>query len=154
MLNVLLKQNTKFIPNYLPSQAHPEDAGWDLRADLEEPLRIYPGVVVKIPTGLSVALPPRENHFTPFVFEMQIRSRSGLAKKGLIVANSPGTVDAGYRGEICVLLTNISDEPITVNPEDRICQAVIGLAGIPTWIPINDLPEAPRDIKGFGSSGK
>lgn len=126
-------------------RAHPGDAGLDLRAALAEPLDLAPGDIRVVPTGLSVAVPEG--------YEMQVRSRSGLSTKGVVVANAPGTVDAGYRGEVGVILTNIGRETVTLQPGDRIAQAVLAAVALLPVAEVTDLPPSTRGAGGFGSTG-
>lgn len=130
---------------FLPTYAHKHDSGADLRAAIDEKVVIYPGERKKIPTGVRAAVPAG--------YEMQIRSRSGLALSGVVVANSPGTVDAGYRGEIGVILANISDVPIAINRGDKIAQAVICPVVRARFEVVDALDETARGENGFGSSG-
>jgi dUTP pyrophosphatase len=145
----------KTLPNEgVPVQAHPGDAGVDLRADLLESVPLYPGSVVSVPTGLSMALPEEfELVGRPFLLEGQIRPRSGLGAKGIAVANTPGTIDSAYRGEIKVLLANIGENKFIINPGDRIAQLVINIIPCFKFIVVNDLDETSRSSNGFGSSG-
>ena len=130
----------------LPEYATPQSAGLDLRANIEEPIILKPGTRVLIPTGLYMEL--------PVGYEAQIRPRSGLAlKKGITVLNSPGTVDADYRGEIGVILINLSNEPQTIEPAERICQMVIAKHEQPTLIEVEELSTTERGAGGFGHSG-
>jgi dUTP pyrophosphatase len=129
----------------LPLYAHEHDAGADLSAALRSPLVIYQNETKRIPTGLRVAIPPG--------YEWQIRSRSGLASKGIFVTNSPGTIDAGFRGEVAVLLTNLGDQPFTVNPGMRIAQAVLAPVLRAEFMVVDSLPDTERGTGGFGSSG-
>jgi dUTP pyrophosphatase len=135
-------QTTGTVPEY----AHEADAGFDLSAAIKTQLVLWPGEQKIIPTGLRVALPSG--------YELQVRSRSGLASKGVIVANSPGTVDAGYRGEIKVILANITtDRPFMIDPGSRIAQGVIAPVIRAEFIPVNDLGNSERGENGFGSTG-
>jgi dUTP pyrophosphatase len=120
------------------------DAGFDLRAALDEPLILVPGNVYVIPTGVSFALPDG--------FEMQIRSRSGMASKGVVVANAPGTVDAGYRGEVKILLHAVAGL-VRLKPGDRIAQAVVSRVEQARFIEVNELDMTERGVAGFGSTG-
>ena len=131
----------------LPTYATAASAGMDLRAALEESISLAPMERKIIPTGMSIALP--EGH------EAQVRPRSGLAvKHGITVLNSPGTIDADYRGEIGVILINLSNEVFTVAPEDRIAQLVIAEYTQIVWEPTQTLEESERGSGGFGSTGK
>lgn len=131
----------------LPTYATAASAGMDLRAAIEESISLVPMERKIIPTGMSIALP--EGH------EAQVRPRSGLAvKHGITVLNSPGTIDADYRGEIGVILINLSNEVFTVAPEDRIAQLVIAEYTQIVWEPTQTLEESERGSGGFGSTGK
>jgi|TARA_B110000093_G_scaffold28442_1_gene28264 dUTP pyrophosphatase len=131
----------------LPTYATAASAGMDLRAAIEESISLVPMERKIIPTGISIALP--EGH------EAQVRPRSGLAvKHGITVLNSPGTIDADYRGEIGVILINLSNEVFTVAPEDRIAQLVIAEYTQIVWEPTQTLEESERGSRGFGSTGK
>jgi dUTP pyrophosphatase len=131
----------------LPTYATAASAGMDLRAAIEESISLAPMERKIIPTGMSIALP--EGH------EAQVRPRSGLAvKHGITVLNSPGTIDADYRGEIGVILINLSNEVFTVAPEDRIAQLVIAEYTQIVWEPTQTLGESERGSRGFGSTGK
>tara|TARA_B110000240_G_scaffold23893_1_gene24173 strand:- start:1672 stop:2109 length:438 start_codon:yes stop_codon:yes gene_type:complete len=134
-------------PYDLPSFATVNSAGADLRAHLENPVTIGPLERTIVGTGLKIALPEG--------FEAQVRPRSGLAAKhGLTVLNSPGTIDADYRGEIGVILVNLSNEIFTVNPGERIAQLVIAKYEQALWEPSDSLDETERGAGGFGSTGK
>jgi dUTP pyrophosphatase len=131
----------------LPTYATAASAGMDLRAAIEESISLAPMERKIISTGMSIALP--EGH------EAQVRPRSGLAvKHGITVLNSPGTIDADYRGEIGVILINLSNEVFTVAPEDRIAQLVIAQYTQIVWEPTQTLEESERGSGGFGSTGK
>ncbi len=130
----------------LPAYSTPLSAGMDLRANLDEPITIAPLQRVLVPTGLFMALPAG--------YEAQVRPRSGLAiKKGITVLNSPGTVDADYRGEVCVILVNLSSEPFVVNDGERIAQMVIAKHETVEWTLVETLDETERGAGGFGHSG-
>lgn len=134
-------------PYDLPSFATINSAGVDLRAHLENPAILGPLERTIVGTGLKIALPEG--------FEAQVRPRSGLAAKhGLTVLNSPGTIDADYRGEIGVILVNLSNETFTVNPGERIAQLVIAKYEQALWEPSDSLDETERGAAGFGSTGK
>ena len=134
-------------PYDLPSFATVNSAGADLRAHLENPVTLGPLERTIVGTGLKIALPEG--------FEAQVRPRSGLAAKhGLTVLNSPGTIDADYRGEIGVILVNLSNEKFTVNPGERIAQLVIAKYEQALWEPSDSLDETERGAGGFGSTGK
>ena len=130
----------------LPTPATAFSAGVDLRADIDEPIKLEPGQTVAIPTGIAIALPEG--------WEAQVRPRSGLAlKHSLGLLNSPGTIDSDYRGEIKVLLTNFGKGPYTLNPGERIAQLVLAKAHRPAWIEVEELPNSDRGSGGFGHSG-
>lgn len=132
--------------NPLPQYSTPYSAGMDLRANLEEAVTLQPLERKLIPTGLFIELPEG--------YECQIRPRSGLAlKHGISVLNSPGTVDADYRGEIGVILVNLSNEPFTVNPGERICQMVAARHSTVEWECVEQLAESERSSGGFGHTG-
>lgn len=133
-------------PYPLPAYATVGSAGLDLRAHLEEFKVLQPGERVLVPTGLSLALPEG--------FEAQVRPRSGLAlKHGITVLNSPGTVDADYRGDVGVILINLGAEPFTIAPGDRIAQLVLAAYAQVEWAPVEVLPETERGAGGFGHTG-
>lgn len=130
----------------LPAYATPQSAGMDLRANIEEPITIKPLERKLIGTGLHIALPEG--------YEAQIRPRSGLAlKHGLTVLNSPGTVDADYRGEIMVLLVNLSDKDFVVNDGERIAQMVIAKHEQGEFVEVAELDETERGEGGYGHTG-
>ena len=134
-------------PYPCPAYATPLSAGMDLKANLLEPVTLGPLERTMVPTGLFIALPEG--------YEAQIRPRSGLAAKhGVTVTNAPGTVDADYRGEICVLLVNLSKEPFTINPGERIAQMVIARHEKIEWEPVEELDATERGAGGFGSTGR
>ncbi|MBR3884398.1 MAG: dUTP diphosphatase [Bacteroidaceae bacterium] len=130
----------------LPSYATDMSAGMDLRANIEEPIVLQPMQRVLVPTGLFIALPDG--------YEAQVRPRSGLAiKKGITVLNSLGTIDADYRGEVCVILVNLSNEPFTITDGERIAQMVIARYEKIDWNPVESLDETERGAGGFGHTG-
>ena len=130
----------------LPQYATPQSAGMDLRANIDQPVTLAPLERKLIPTGLYMALPAG--------YEAQVRPRSGLAiKKGITVLNSPGTIDADYRGEVCVILVNLSNEPFVVEDGERIAQMVIAKHEQPELIEVVTLDETERGAGGFGHSG-
>lgn len=130
----------------LPTYETFSAAGMDVRAYLETPVTLAPLQRALIPTGLRIQL--------PHGYECQVRPRSGLAlKKGISIVNTPGTVDADYRGEIGVILINLSDTPFTVNDGDRIAQLVIGPYTRVEWEPVSELDETKRGDGGFGHTG-
>lgn len=131
----------------LPEYATPLSAGLDLRANITEDITLKPMQRRIIPTGLYIALPAG--------YEAQVRPRSGLAlKHGITVLNSPGTVDADYRGEICVLLINLSDEDFTIADGDRIAQMVIARHEQAEWEETTELDATERGEGGYGHTGK
>lgn len=130
----------------LPAYATGGAAGMDLLAAVTDPMVINPGERTLVPTGLTIALPP--NH------ELQIRPRSGLAlKNGIMLPNTPGTVDEDYRGELQVIVINLGQEPFTVTRGMRIAQAVLAPVTHATWQEVDSLPDSTRGIGGFGSTG-
>ncbi len=130
----------------LPSYATPLSAGLDLRANLSEPIEMKPMTRALVPTGLFIALPEG--------YEAQVRPRSGLAlKHGITVLNAPGTIDADYRGEVCVILANLSDSPFTINDGERIAQMVVARHEQVEWEPVTELNDTDRGAGGFGHSG-
>ena len=131
----------------LPEYATAQSAGMDLRAALTESITLGSLERALIPTGLYVELPEG--------YEMQIRPRSGLAAKhGVTVLNTPGTIDADYRGEIKVILVNLSTEPFEVKPGERIAQAVVAAHARVEWNPVEELGTTERGAGGFGSTGR
>lgn len=131
----------------LPEYATLQSAGMDIRANLDEPIVLQPMQRCLVPTGLYIALPAGT--------EAQIRPRSGLAlKKGITVLNSPGTIDADYRGEIGIILINLSQEPFVIQDGERIAQMVIARYEQARWKPVDSLEETERGEGGFGHSGK
>ncbi len=130
----------------LPQYATPQSAGMDLRAQLDEPVTLRPLERRLIPTGLFIALPQG--------YEAQVRPRSGLAlKHGITVLNAPGTIDADYRGEVGVLLVNLSDTPFVVNDGERIAQMVIAKHEQGEWMPVEELDDTERGTGGYGHTG-
>lgn len=131
----------------LPAYATAQSAGVDLRANLSDPITLQPLERKLIPTGLFMALPAG--------YEAQVRPRSGLAlKKGITVLNSPGTIDADYRGEVCVILINLSSEPFVVEDGERIAQMVIARHEQAEWQEVEVLDDTERGAGGFGHTGK
>ena len=131
----------------LPAYATPLSAGMDLRASLEAPVTLGPLERALVPTGLFIALPPG--------FEAQVRPRSGLAAKhGITVLNTPGTIDADYRGEIKVILVNLSNTPFEIVPGERIAQMVVARHEQIEWEEVDALDETGRGAGGFGITGK
>ena len=130
----------------LPAYATEGAAGLDIRANISEAIILSPLERQLIPTGLFVAI--------PLGYEIQIRPRSGLAfKHGITVLNTPGTIDADYRGEIKVLLVNLSNEPFSIEPGERIAQMVLAKHETLSWKTTEELPSTERGAGGFGSTG-
>lgn len=139
----IVNKSTNALPQYATSQS----AGIDLRANLSEAVTLKPMERKLIPTGLFIELPEG--------YEAQIRPRSGLAlKHGITVLNTPGTIDADYRGEIGVILINLSNEDFTIENGERICQMVIARHEQAEWIQVEELNETERGAGGFGHTGK
>ena len=133
--------------NALPLYQTPLSAGMDVRADLEQSVTLAPLGRAMIPTGLYVELPEG--------YEMQVRPRSGLAAKhGITVLNSRGTIDADYRGEIRIILVNLSGEAFTIEPGERIAQLVVARHEQVEWEPVEELGTTERGAGGFGSTGR
>lgn len=131
----------------MPAYATPLSAGVDLRANIEEAIELQPLERKLIPTGIYMALPEG--------YEAQIRPRSGLAAKhGITVLNTPGTIDADYRGEIKVILINLSSTPFVIEDGERICQMVIAQHAHVEWQEVDSLDETERGAGGFGHTGK
>ena len=132
--------------NPLPSYSTSSSAGMDLRANLSEPVTLKPLERALIPTGIYIQLPQG--------YECQIRPRSGLAlKHGISLVNTPGTIDADYRGEIGVILINLSNEPFVVNHGERICQMVVTNYSSVNWCEVESLEDSERGAGGFGHPG-
>ena len=130
----------------LPGYATADAAGVDLAAALEAPLTLAPGERKDVPTGIALALPAG--------WEGQLRPRSGLAlKHGITILNSPGTIDADYRGEIRVVLANLGSAPVTIARGERIAQLVIAPVSRAEWQVVTELPPSARGAGGFGSTG-
>ena len=130
----------------LPQYATPQSAGVDLRADTREDIVLPPLGRAMVPTGLYLEIPAG--------YEAQVRPRSGLAaKKGITVLNSPGTIDADYRGEVRVILVNLSSDPFTIVPGERIAQMVFARHEQVEWEEVDTLEESERGAGGFGSTG-
>ena len=131
----------------LPAYATDCSAGMDIRANLEEPIILHPMQRALVPTGLFAAIPDG--------FEIQVRPRSGLAAKhGITVLNAPGTIDADYRGEIKVILVNLSQDSFEIQDGERIAQMVFARYENAVWKEVEELPESQRGAGGFGSTGK
>ncbi|OYU83145.1 MAG: deoxyuridine 5'-triphosphate nucleotidohydrolase [Flavobacterium sp. BFFFF2] len=138
----IINQSKHPLPQYETSAS----AGMDLRANLDKAVVLQPMARLLIPTGLFLEL--------PIGFEAQVRPRSGLAlKKGVTVLNSPGTIDADYRGEVCVILVNLSQEAFTIADGERIAQMVIARHERAEWTSVQVLSETERGAGGFGSTG-
>ncbi len=130
----------------LPQYETNQSAGMDLRANLAQPVTLEPLQRCLVPTGLFIQLPKG--------YEAQVRPRSGLAiKKGVTVLNSPGTIDADYRGEICVILVNLSDQPFVINDGERVAQMVVAKHETVEWLPVESLEDTERGAGGFGHTG-
>jgi len=147
---ILLKVDVKRLPHGadlpLPEYATQDSAGMDLLAAVDEDRTLAPGKRMLVPTGLAIALPPG--------YEAQVRPRSGLAhKNGITVLNSPGTVDADYRGEVGVILANLGDEPFVITRGMRIAQMVVAPVTRLGWAEVAELPDSGRGAGGFGSTG-
>ena len=143
-MKVKIVNNSRFA---LPEYQTPLSAGLDIRANLDESVPLRPLERAMIPTGLFVELPEG--------CEMQIRPRSGLAAKhGITVLNSPGTIDADYRGEIKVILVNLSNEPFTIEAGERIAQMIVARYEQIEWQAVEELSATERGAGGFGSTGK
>ena len=132
--------------NPLPEYATEFSAGLDVRAANEEPVVLEPLGRAVIPTGLFLEIPAG--------FEVQVRPRSGLAaKKGITVLNAPGTIDADYRGEVCVILVNLSSDRFVVEKGERVAQLVLARHERVEWEPVEELADSARGTGGFGSTG-
>lgn len=130
----------------LPAYATGLSAGMDLRANINSPIELQPLQRALVPTGLFIALPEG--------YEAQVRPRSGLAiKKGITVLNSPGTIDADYRGEVCVILVNLSSEPFIITDGERIAQMVVARHEQVEWSEVEVLDDTERGAGGFGHTG-
>lgn len=130
----------------LPAYATAQSAGMDLRANISEPVLLRPMERKLIPTGLFIALPPG--------YEAQVRPRSGLAlKRGITVLNAPGTIDADYRGEVCVILVNLGADDFVVERGERIAQLVLAKHEVIEWEEASELADSERGAGGFGSTG-
>ena len=146
-MEVLVRRLPGFEDLPLLERASASAAGFDLRAALPAPLEIAPGGRALVPTGLAIALPP--DH------EAQVRPRSGLAlRRGVTLLNSPGTIDADYRGEIGVVLINHGGEPVRIERGDRIAQLVVQRLPRVTWAARQYLPDTARGAGGFGHTGE
>ncbi len=132
--------------NVLPHYATEGSAGMDLRADLKEEMLLQPNEIKLVPTGLYMQL--------PVGFEAQIRPRSGMGYKGITIPNAPGTIDADYRGEIKVILMNLTQEAFRIENGDRIAQMVIARCTQVAWEEVEVLEQTERGVGGFGHTGK
>lgn len=131
----------------LPSYSTEASAGMDLRASIRNEIVLKPLQRALIPTGLFIEI--------PIGYEAQVRPRSGLAiNKGITILNSPGTIDADYRGEVCIIMINLSDEDFTIKDGERICQMVIAKHEKAEWISVEELQKTNRADGGFGHTGK
>ncbi len=145
-MNILFKKLAHAEDLPLPSYESEFAAGMDIRAALDESIKLKPGSRALIPTGLKMALPKG--------YEAQIRPRSGLAyRNGITMLNTPGTIDADYRGEVKVLAVNLGDEPFVINHGDRVAQMVIAPVTQAEVKEVEDLSETERGTGGFGSTG-
>ena len=132
--------------NALPEYATEFSAGLDVRAANEEPIVLEPLGRAMVPTGLYLEIPAG--------YEVQVRPRSGLAaKKGITVLNAPGTIDADYRGEVCVILVNLSNEPFVIEKGERVAQLVLARHEVIEWESVDALADSSRGAGGFGSTG-
>lgn len=130
----------------LPQYATEFSAGMDVRAAIDAPVTLEPLQRAMIPTGLYLEIPAG--------YEVQVRPRSGLAaKKGITVLNAPGTIDADYRGQVCVILVNLSNEPFTIERGERVAQLVLAKHEVIEWEETDSLEESARGAGGFGSTG-
>lgn len=146
MINVDVKRLPHGSDLPLPEYATPDSAGLDLLAAVDGDVTLDPGKRMLVPTGLSIALPPG--------YEAQVRPRSGLAlRNGITVLNSPGTVDADYRGEVGVILANLGDAPFVIARGMRIAQMVVAPVTQLRWQEVDALPDSERGAGGFGSTG-
>ncbi len=145
-INIALSRLPHAADLALPAYATEQSAGMDLLAAIDAPMTIAPGKTAMVPTGLSIALPPG--------YEAQVRPRSGLAaKNGVTVLNSPGTIDADYRGEIKAILINHGAEPFVIERGMRIAQMVVARHSHVTWNEVATLDDTARGTGGFGSTG-
>ena len=138
-----LRENAK-----IPKRATNGSAGMDLYACIDEPITRAPGQLAVVPTGIAIALP--DNSCAAFLY-----ARSGLGvKHGICLSNGVGVIDSDYRGEICAGLCNVSDNPYTIEPDERVCQMVIAPVLTPDVVEVNELDNTDRGEGGFGSTGK
>ena len=142
MIVKVINRSSNALPQYATSFA----AGLDVRADNAEPIVLKPLERAMVPTGIFLEIPAG--------YEVQVRPRSGLAaKKGITVLNAPGTIDADYRGEVCVILVNLSSEDFVVERGERIAQLVLAKHEVIEWEEVNELGDSERGAGGFGSTG-
>lgn len=142
MIVKVINRSSNALPQYATSFA----AGLDVRADNAEPIVLKPLARAMVPTGLYLEIPAG--------YEVQVRPRSGLAaKKGITVLNAPGTIDADYRGEVCVILVNLSSEDFVVERGERIAQLVLAKHEVIEWEEVSELGDSERGAGGFGSTG-
>ena len=142
MIVKVINRSSNALPQYATSFA----AGLDVRADNAEPIVLKPLARAMVPTGLYLEIPAG--------YEVQVRPRSGLAaKKGITVLNAPGTIDADYRGEVCVILVNLSSEDFMVERGERIAQLVLAKHEVIEWEEVSELGDSERGAGGFGSTG-
>lgn len=131
----------------LPAYSTPLSSGMDIRADIDKEIVLKPMERALVKTGLFLEIPEG--------YEAQIRPRSGLAiNKGITILNSPGTIDADYRGEVCIILVNLSKDEFVIKDGERICQMVIAKHEKADWVPVDSLLETQRGTGGFGHTGK
>lgn len=143
-IEVKRKPGTEDIP--LPQYMSEHASGMDIRAAVDAPVTLQHGDIALVPTGLFIAVPPG--------FEAQVRPRSGLAlKQGIFVVNTPGTIDADYRGEVMIILGNIGKQPFVIERGARIAQMVITRVAQANWAPVDNLSETARNEGGFGHTG-
>lgn len=139
---ILIQTESGKVPEYATSGS----SGFDIQAYLSEPITVKRGEIVKVPTGLKMALPKGT--------EVQIRSRSGLTlNHGVVVANSPGTIDSDYRGEVCIIMTNLKDTPFVIENGMKIAQGVLCIVDKAAFTKVESLPSTDRGDGGFGSTG-
>ena len=139
--------STHFRPEYLPSYASVGAAGMDLHACLETPIKISPGLRIRVPTGIALQLPRRD--LVGLVY-----ARSGLAwRHGLALPNGVGVIDSDYTGELQILLMNYGEESVTISPGDRVAQIVFAPIQVAIWRPVDEFRETIRGENGFGSTG-
>lgn len=142
MIVKVINRSSNALPQYATSFA----AGLDVRADNAEPIVLKPLARAMVPTGLYLEIPAG--------YEVQVRPRSGLAaKKGITVLNAPGTIDADYRGEVCVILVNLSSEDFVIERGERIAQLVLAKHEVIEWEEVSELGDSERGAGGFGSTG-